>query len=382
MKTCPGIGTAICLWAALSLSGCAASRLPDPGPGQVQSWRMFGGDPDRRNASAARPVPPLVQQWETDAGAGFGPASPALSDSTIFVGTLTGEVRAVNLSTGDQTGSYDFGTAIFGTPLVFPGRMVVALSGDGENLVSYNLRTGAVQWSARTGPVESSLLAAGGGILAVGLDGSLTKFDTAKGDEVWKYSPADPSPSRSSPATDGARVIFGTDRGTVIAVDLATGRFAWEVRTGAAVFAAPAVYRGTAFIASTDGSVYAIGTGTGVIAWKRPLGSPLYGSPAVDDGRVFVGTSGAEVVALGSADGAVLWRTSVLGAVGSAPLVCGEYLYVGDLAKNLYALASPTGETVWQAETPGRVRCTPVAAPGRIIVLSEDRSIVGFREQR
>ena len=101
-----------------------------------------------------------------------------------------------------------------------------------------------------------------------------------------------------------------------------------------------------------------------------------------DDGRVFVGTSGAEVVALGSADGAVLWRTSVLGAVGSAPLVCGEYLYVGDLAKNLYALASPTGETVWQAETPGRVRCTPVAAPGRIIVLSEDRSIVGFREQR
>ncbi len=364
------------------LSGCIVGRLPDPGPRSGPVWGMFAGGPARTNASPLRPSPPLRIEWEAGVGSGFGPSSPAVCDSTLFIPTLTGEVTALNLYTGEPTGSYDFGTAVFGTPLVLSGRLVVALSGDEENIVSYNLRSGSVQWSVRTGDIESSLLAAGGGIIAVGLDGSVMKIDTARGFEIWKYIPGEPSSSRSSPASDGSRVVFGTDAGVVKALDLATGDFLWGAAVGGAVFTTPALSGGRAFVASRDGSLSCFETGSGALKWRRETGSPLYGAPAVDGGRVFVGTSAGEVVALGADDGTVLWRTAVLGAVGSAPLVCGDVLYVGDLAKNLYAMNTSTGETVWQAGTPGRVRCTPVAAPGRIVVLSEDRSVLGFVEDR
>jgi len=356
--------------------------LPDPGPGGGYAWEMFGGNPGRTNTSPLLPTPPLRVDWEREAGSGFGPSSPALFDSTIFVPTLTGDIWTVNLYTGEETGTVNFGTAVFGTPVVWPGRLIVALSGDEKTIVSYNLHTGSVRWSAGTGDVESSLLRAGGGIIAVRLDGSVTKFDTASGRELWTYMPDKPLSSRSSPATDGTVVIFGTDGGRIVALDLSTGERRWEVTVGGAVFGSPAVSGGATFVASRNGSVIAVAARSGEVRWKRDLGSPLYGSPSVAEGRVFLGTSGGEVVALGAADGSVLWRTAVLGAVGSAPLVCGELIYVGDLAKNLYAMSAATGETVWQAGTPGRVRCTPVAAPGRIIVLSEDRSVVAFVEER
>jgi len=372
----------LCLAAALAMQGCSVGRLPNPGPGGDFDWRMFGGDPGRTNASAARPMPPLRPGWEADAGSGFGPFSPALSESTIYVATLTGEVRALNLGDGTDRGSVGFGASIFGTPVIFSGHLYAALSGEENNLVSYDLRAGTARWSVAAGDVESSLLAAGGGIVAAGLDGSLAMYEPVTGRELWKYSPPGRIFSRSSPASDGTRVLYGSDGGVVTAVELATGKFLWQASLGGAVFTTPVISGPRAYVTSKSGMVYAIETATGAISWKRDLGSPLYGSPAVGEGRVFAGTSGGEVVALATADGGVIWKRAVTGAVGSAPLVCGEVLYVGDLAKNLYALSSADGGILWQYALPGRVRCTPVAVPGALIVLCEDRTVLSFVEDR
>ena len=86
------------------------------------------------------------------------------------------------------------------------------------------------------------------------------------------------------------------------------------------------------------------------------------------------------MVSLGAADGSVLWRARTVGAVGSAPLVCGTVVYVGDLQENLYAFDASTGKEVWREKLNGRVRATPVAAGGRLVVLAEDRSVIGFAE--
>lgn len=64
----------------------------------------------------------------------------------------------------------------------------------------------------------------------------------------------------TSPVVAGDTVYFGTESGTVMAVDAATGEERWRWETGAIVEAAPVVLDGVVFIAAGD-TIYAIGEG-------------------------------------------------------------------------------------------------------------------------
>ncbi len=371
--------------AAMLISGCAPNTLLLPAPRTGDAWRMYGGGAGRTNASPARLSVPLARDWAYDAGSGFGPASVAVSDSTVFAGTLTGEVRAIDLSTGRETGSYDFGAAMFGTPVVSGARMFVGLSGEAENLVCYNLRTGKTEWTARTADIESSLLSSGGRIIAAGIDGSLSAFDTATGKEAWTYALPETRGRpgiRSSPSGDGKRVFAGTDAGEVIALDLGTGELLWKSAAGGAVFAPTSAGEDRVFACALDGTVSAFDAATGRGVWTFDAGAPLYGGAAIAPGMVVVGTSGGELICLSDADGTLLWRSRTVGGIGSAPLVCGAAAYVGDLQERLYAFDLATGAELWREEVGGRVRATPVAADGWLVVLAEDRKVIGFRGAR
>lgn len=370
---------------AAQFPGCATNRLLLPVSRPGESWRMYGGGPARTNASPEAVTPPLARAWEYNAGSGFGPASVAVAESTIFTGTLTGELRALDLRTGGEIGSYDFGTSMFGSPVVLGGRIFVGLSGDGENLVCFNFRTGRTEWTAGTADIESSLLYAGGRIIAAGLDGSVSAFDTATGKEAWTYVLPETRGRpgiRSSPSSDGTRVFAGTDAGDVIALDLATGALLWKATVGGSVFAPTSVGDGRVFACALDGSVSAIDAVTGRRVWTFDAGAPLFGAAALGGGMAVVGTSGGELISLADSAGSVRWRTRTLGGIGSAPLICGATIYVGDLQEQLYAFAASTGEEVWREGTGGRVRATPVAAGGRLIVLAEDRNVIVYEGAR
>jgi outer membrane protein assembly factor BamB len=300
----------------------------------------------------------------------------------LFIGTLTGEVRAVELESGEEAGSKDFGTAIFGTPLLINKSVIVALSGDEETLVSYNMSAGVTVWTIPGPDVESSLLHDGGRIFVAGLDGSLRCLDALTGGEVWKFNaggPSDPDPIRSSPACNDSLVIFGSDGGAVYALGRERGQPAWKSAVGGAVFAAPALGPRRAFISSLDGYIRALDLTDGKLLWERNLGAPIHGGAALGGGRIFAGTTGGEIFALGTGDGRVLWRVKTGGGISSAPLLSGKYLYIGDLDRNLYSLTAEAGEIVWQEELPGRVKTVPVAAGGYIVVMTDDRSVIAFR---
>ncbi len=367
--------------AAALLSGCAANKLLLTSPRPGDAWGMYGGGAGRTNASSSSLTAPLAPRWEYDAGSGFGPASVAVAESTVFAGTLTGEVRAIDIRTGRETGSYDFGSAIFGTPVVSGARMYAGLSGDGDNLVCFNLRSGRTEWTARTADIESSLLASGGRIIAAGIDGSVSAFDTASGKEAWTYSLPESRGRpgiRSSPSGDGMRVFAGTDAGEVIALDVVTGTLLWRSPAGGPVFAPTSTGEGMVFACALDGTISAFDAATGKSVWTFEAGAPLYSGAAIARGMVVAGTSGGELLCLSGADGALLWRSRTVGGVGSAPLICGGMAYVGDLQERLYAFELSTGDEAWRADVGGRVRATPVAADGWLVVLAEDRRVLGF----
>ena len=65
----------------------------------------------------------------------------------------------------------------------------------------------------------------------------------------------------AAPVVTSDTVYFGTQDGTVYAVDAETGDQRWQWHTGNSVWASPTVIDGAVFIASGDGKVYAVGDG-------------------------------------------------------------------------------------------------------------------------
>lgn len=371
------------LLTSVLVCSCAPGRLRVPLPGGAGGWRMYGGD---RSGSCNAPVrlePPLEQAWEYGTGSGTGPFPPAVAGTTVVVATLSGEVRAVDLVTGLETGSTEFPSAIFGTPVLLEDGMIVAMSGEEHAVVFRRTRDDASGWSATAASAESAPLYDDGRLFLTCLDGTLRCFDAARGTERWKFAAGDrggPDRIRSSPACDDSVVVFGSDGGNVYAVGKASGDLVWKSAVGSAVFAPAAIADGhIVVVPCTDGSVRGLSIRDGSTVWATDLGSPLYGGAAAGNGMLYAGTAAGNLFALDAEEGRIVWTARTAGGISSAPLLAGDHLFVGDMAGNLHAVESRSGKIVWSRKLSGRVKSTPVAAGEYLLVLTDDRSLVAFR---
>lgn len=120
------------------------------------------------------------------------------------------------------------------------------------------------------------------------IDGSVTAFDCATGNELWRFYAN--GPVRLAPAAFGDRVCFGSDDGWLYCVDAASGVLVWKV------FGAP-----------NDREHYQhLGNARLVSFW------PVRGGPVFADGVVYFGagiwpTLGVFIHAVDAESGRVLW---------------------------------------------------------------------------
>ena len=366
-----------------SLAGCSPFRLQEFVRLRQGDWTMYGGNAGRTNVSPQAIVPPLTVRWEYDAGAGFSAHSASVAESLIFVGNLRGEVHAIRLRTGEAAGVYDFGSAVVGTPVIGKQMLYVALTRDENSLVAYDLEAGVVKWEAKLGDVESSPLLLGERLFVAALDGKVFCVDAASGAVLWSYalpSSRRSSAIRSSPAAAGELLVVGCDNGGLYALALSDGKLCWSATTGASIPGSPAIADGRVFVGSLDRSFYAFELTTGKLLWSRPLDSKIFASPAVDGDHLFVGTSAGSLFALRPGTGEVLWQTSLKSVIGAAPLISGNVVYVAGLDRTLSAFSAETGGRVWQYTARGRIKTMPVIARGFLILMTEDRSVLGLSE--
>ena len=89
-------------------TGAADSRPPAPGlqsSASAERWPQFRGGPDLSggSASAVPSTPTLL--WTYDTGEPID-SSAAIVDGTVYVGSLSGDLLALNLDTGDLRWRY------------------------------------------------------------------------------------------------------------------------------------------------------------------------------------------------------------------------------------------------------------------------------------
>jgi outer membrane protein assembly factor BamB len=230
-----------------------------------------------------------------------GPVSctPAVDSKTVYIGSDDHNLYAIDASTGRPAWHYATGGTVRSGPQLgsqlYSGYLYVG----SEDGYVYGLGTdGRLQWRFRAGgPVTGGPLYGLGGVYVGDLNGHVFSMYGTGPPAIWEisvggavratsalagetlyigsaaaavhavsvyygrqqyWSYPTSGPVNSGPATNGAAVYAGDDRGYVYAIDAASAGLRWRYQAGAAVRSQILVANGVVYFGSLDHHVYAL----------------------------------------------------------------------------------------------------------------------------
>jgi outer membrane protein assembly factor BamB len=281
--------------------------------------------------------------------------------------TMGGGSQPVSLVWKFRTGGLESST-----PLV-AGEKVILASRTG-NVFAVERSTGKEIWRSPTGSIAFSSPTEAGGVIFVGSeDFSIYAIDLDTGKQVWRLETG--GAVHSSPRVVDGVVYVGSDDSFVYAIDAATGQKLWRFQTGGKIQSSPAVVDGVVYIGSRDNDVYALEANSGKELWHSETGGEVWSSPTVADGTVYIGSSDRNLYALDAANGGEVWRFGTGGFVSSSPALSGGVLYVGSFDNSLYAVEQQLPKKRWSFETGNAVYSSPAVADGVVYFGSHDGNV-------
>lgn len=165
------------------------------------------------------------------------------------------------------------------------------------------------------------------------------------------------------------------------------GKLLWRYQTAGAVRSSPIVVDGTLYFGSNDGSLYAIDAKSGEPKWSFTTDGPVRSTAAVADGSVYFGSGDGYVYALSAKDGKLRWRfyaargdidpaqslnSDLLRRTVTAPVtVVDDTVLVATNDFSLFAIDAKTGIERWNQTAMGATVTAPAVADGVVVVGSE-----------
>jgi outer membrane protein assembly factor BamB len=395
--------------------GAVAELLPAaPSPGDADD-RGDLGDPSSWTLTRVGRARTMSDAWESTIPPLWIAGDPPL----LLVAGHAGDLLA--LDAGDELGTIRWrfhppGT-IYGPPSYDPVRGRVYFGAGDRRLYAVDVR-GLFLWSFETGDNVATrpLLVQARGASSAGLpvseperglggtqsgseearevralvvfgseDGTVYAVDADTGQERWRVSAG--GAVVSSPALVGDVVALGSDDGTVYGLDPASGRQRWTYRAGGPV-EAPVVVGdgGILYVASRDGALAALDPTACQLActatWETKVGSLLRQPPAIGAGRAFVVDEDGYAVALDARAGRRLWSTPQPSFVGP-PAIVGDALVVarrdGDVSRFDFDGAEQGRWSAAAASGPADARSKLTRGPsvgGGALWLADDGAVV------
>ncbi|MFJ6280291.1 outer membrane protein assembly factor BamB family protein [Arthrobacter subterraneus] len=222
------------------------------------------------------------------------------------------------------------GTFLTGSPAIVDGVVYAGTrdeNGDGNSEVhAVDQITGKQLWSYDVpSSVHGSIAVSDGLVFVPTLRGTLFAVDAATGELKWQHDP-EPAPEGFNQRTYGyygvtvadGKVLYPyqtrhgeASRGLLIALDVTTGERIWASAMSGATMSdgTPAVSDGRVYVGNqTADRIMAYNLETGALEWtgNAQLGGWQDGIPAAADGKVFIGSNNG-IIARDGATGKTLW---------------------------------------------------------------------------
>lgn len=342
-------------------------------PPQVanDSWAQPGGTPSNSPGHPALSAAPK-QIWSADAGTGSSASGKVTASPIVY----DGRVYTLDANARVSAFAVNGGSTLWRTSLV----------PDSERKAGSMFSLG----SSSTGGGYGGGLAADNGRLYVATGyGTLSALDPKTGKVVWTKNQG--APMRAAPTAVGDRVFIITTDGRAMAIAGSDGSELWTAKglpEQASLIASPsvAVDGDVVVVPFSSGELLGLKLGTGEQIWTESLtrakGGTAMGAlsdaarPVLDRGVVFATAHGGRTVALQARNGERVWSVNLSSAQG--PWVTGDLVYLVDTAGQLLALNRRDGQTLWTMKLPASNTWSgPTLAGGQLWLVSNKGALVG-----
>ncbi|HEX7380614.1 MAG TPA: outer membrane protein assembly factor BamB [Nevskiaceae bacterium] len=350
--------------AAVVLAACSSS------PGIVRPPAVL--------TPIAHPQVQPEQLWSARIGNGaggfFSGLRVAVREDAVFVGSRDGRAAAFNPKTGARVWETDTHLPLSAGPSV-DGGLILFGTLDAQ-VVALDRATGKLVWK---GAASSEVLASPVGnsqiVVVRSVDGRVYGLHASDGTRAWSFSEAEPRLTlrgQSMPLIVGDEVLVGQDDGTLVALDMTSGKVLWQqaiaVPSGRTELErlvdidANLLGNSSAVFVDSYGDVLTVVDPTsGNLGWKRPIKSWTGMALSPNGNQLYISDNDGDIWALDPGTGAEIWHDKALHfRVLSAPAVQDGDVVVGDFEGYLHWLSPDSGHEI------GRVRMSKdgiVAAP-------------------
>jgi outer membrane protein assembly factor BamB len=231
----------------------------------------------------------------------------------------------------------------------------------------------SVLWQGNVGSAEKNVYfpsKSGNVVYAVGAEGAVTGFDTARGSTVVSIE-AGQRVTGGVGGGDGL-VLLGTPRGEVLAFDR-NGKSLWKAQLTGEVLSPPQSQQGIVAARTGDGRVFGLDAANGKQKWVYQRTTPTlslrtHSGLVIERGAVFVGFPGGRLVGISLSNGNVGWDVVV-----ALPKGTTELERVADIA----SLPVVDGQRICAVAYQGRVGCFE-SARGTLIWARDLSSVAGI----
>jgi len=271
--------------------------------GRLYCLDAASGQPDWTVTIGASPAPrssPGSDGYRYDSFA----SAAVVDGGTVFVGTLDGEMVALDRANGSERWRFSAGDSVTSTPAVY--RRILMFGSFDHHVYAVDSRSGELRWRFDTGaPVVSSPAVAGSVTIIGSRSYDLFGLDTDDGSVRWRFYDWFSWIESSAAIADGTAYIGSSDSGQLRAIRADDGQLRWAFDTPGSAWGTPAVTADRVFIGSVGVRDYfidhrpgffAVDRGTGRAVWWYPTDQPedrklsgYVSSPAVGGERVYVG---------------------------------------------------------------------------------------------
>jgi outer membrane protein assembly factor BamB len=353
----------------------------------------------------------LTEAWSADIGAGGGYrrkilAQPVAANGIIYVMDSDAVVSAFDTTGGGRVWRFDTkledddSTNVGGGLAVDQGTLYAA-NGLAE-LVALDAGKGTVRWRNSCGaPTRSAPTVVEGRLFITTIEDRLLALATDDGRQLWTHQAANPTTSvlgRPAPSYADGLVVVGFGSGELATLRADSGTIVWTDTLAATVIGGgladfPAI-RGLPAVG--DGKVYAISMGGSLVGVDLPSGRRLWereaageDSPWAAGAWLFLVSLDQRMAAVHREDGRVAWVTDLPRwknpekerdrITWYGPLLTGDRLVIAGTNQQALAVSPYTGEILGQHPLSGQASLGPVVADGTVFVVTDDGRLLALR---
>jgi len=337
---------------------------------------MFGKNPGRNFSHNISIENDIKLKWSVETSGSQTNTSVIIYDNVLFVGDLSGKLYAFDRSSGKMFGYEKYPGSISVSPIVNDLRVFVLLNQFNEKysvLKFFDYLNGKVlSESSFYGSVQNEMIKLNDGIVVLSDQGEMIKFNFV-GSRVWSMDTK--VATTSSPASNGDLILFGNEKGELIAVSSNTGEIKYRAKISNGIEGDFSIESDFAYFGDSYGKLFCVSVNDGKVVWSVDANNKILSTPVMNDNKVFVGNLAGEIFCFDKSSGKTLWKIETGGIINTTPVLFKNYLVQPDLNRKIYFIDINSGEIAKTYDFEKRVKLSPVYYDG-ILYLGADKGII------